>query len=59
MCPRRVVPVTATPQRPFWARHRSFMVLPPLRWCCVDCVIHHEWDVREEQHIHISGANKQ
>ena len=24
-------------------------VLQPLRWCCVDCVIHHEWDVREEQ----------
>jgi len=21
----------------------------PLRWCCVDCMIHHEWDVREEQ----------
>jgi len=19
-------------------------------WCCVDCVIHHERDVREEQH---------
>ena len=26
------------------------LVLQPLRWCCVDCVIHHEWDVREEQH---------
>ena len=26
------------------------MLLQPLRWCCVDCVIHHEWDVREEQH---------
>jgi len=23
-------------------------VLQPLRWCCVDCVIHHERDVREE-----------
>ena len=22
----------------------------PLRWCCVKCVIHHERDVREEQH---------
>ena len=22
----------------------------PLRWCCVDCVIHHEREVREEQH---------
>ena len=26
------------------------LVLQPLRWCCVDCVIHHERDVREEQH---------
>ena len=25
-------------------------VLQPLRWCCVKCVIHHERDVREEQH---------
>ena len=24
-------------------------LLQPLRWCCVDCVIHHERDVREEQ----------
>jgi len=23
--------------------------LQTLRWCCVDCVIHHERDVREEQ----------
>jgi len=23
-------------------------VLQPLRWCCVDCVIHHERDMREE-----------
>jgi len=26
------------------------MLLEPLRWCCVDCVIHHKRDVREEQH---------
>ena len=26
------------------------VLLQPLRWCCVDCVIHHERDVREEQH---------
>jgi len=26
------------------------MLLQPLRWCCVDCVIHHERDVHEEQH---------
>ena len=25
-------------------------LLQPLRWCCVKCVIHHERDVREEQH---------
>ena len=23
--------------------------MQPLRWCCVDCMIHHEQDVREEQ----------
>jgi len=27
----------------------AFILLQPLRWCCVDCVIHHERDVREEQ----------
>jgi len=26
------------------------LLLQPVRWCCVDCVIHHERDVREEQH---------
>ena len=25
------------------------LLLQPLRWCCVDCVIHHERDVRAEQ----------
>jgi len=25
------------------------MLLQPLRWRCVDCVIHHERDVHEEQ----------
>jgi len=30
--------------------NRSHMtVLQPLRWCCVDCVIHHERHVHEEQ----------
>ena len=24
-------------------------LLQPLRWCSVDCVIHHERDMREEQ----------
>jgi len=26
------------------------MLLQPLRWCYIDCVIHHEQDVHEEQH---------
>jgi len=26
------------------------MLLQPLWWCCVKCVVHHERDVREEQH---------
>ena len=30
--------------------HVLYVVLQTLRWCCVDCVIHHEQDVREEQH---------
>jgi len=28
---------------------KDLILLQPLRWCCVDCVIHHERDVREEQ----------
>ena len=31
-------------------------LLQPLRWRCVECVIHHERDVRE---VCICGANKQ
>jgi len=31
-------------------RRRGHTLLQPLRWCCVDCVIYHERDVREEQH---------
>jgi len=34
-------------------------LLQPLRWRCVDCVIHHERDVREEQHDYICSARKQ
>ena len=40
----------------FLAQSRA--LLQPLRWCCVDCVIHHERDVREEQK-YVCGANKQ
>jgi len=28
---------------------KPIVLLQPLWWCCVDCVIHHERDVREEQ----------
>jgi len=27
----------------------DYILLQPLRWCYVECVIHHERDVREEQ----------
>jgi len=30
-------------------------LLQPLRWCYIECVIHHERDVRVEQH-HIDAA---
>jgi len=30
------------------SRMRCCVLLQPLGWCCVDCVIHHERDVREE-----------
>jgi len=33
-------------------------MLQPLRWRCVECVIHHDRDMREEQHPYICGANK-
>jgi len=29
---------------------KQILLWQPLQWCCVDCVIHHERDVREEQH---------
>jgi len=35
---------------------KEWMLLQPLRWCCVDCVIHHERDVRKEQQIYIYVA---
>jgi len=28
---------------------KVYILLQPLQWCCVDCVIYHEQDVREEQ----------
>jgi len=30
-------------------RKKEGMLLQPIRWRCVDCVIHHKQDVREEQ----------
>ena len=40
-------------------RCKEGVMLQPLQWCCVDCVIHHEWDVHEEQHHYICSASKQ
>jgi len=34
-------------------------VLQPLGWRCIECAIHYERNVREEQHRKICGANKQ
>ena len=36
----------------------AYPVHAHLWWCCVKCVIHHERDMREEQHDNIRGANK-
>jgi len=30
-----------------------------LDWICIECVIHHKQNVREEQHPDKCGANKQ
>ena len=38
------------PDKDCCCRNIFHLLLQPLRWCCVDCVIHHERDVREEQH---------
>ena len=35
------------------------MLLQPIGWRCVACVIHQERDVREGQHPYVCGANKQ
>jgi len=35
------------------------VLLQSLRWRCVECAIHHDRDVHEEQHPYICGANKQ
>jgi len=33
-------------------------LLQPLRWCCVDCVIHHKWDVlKNNTIIHVVRAS--
>jgi len=33
----------------FAIRCTQLVVFEPLWWRCIDCVIHDEWDVREEQ----------
>jgi len=35
---------------------RGVLLRPP-RWRCVKCVIHHEWDVREEHHIYVARTS--
>jgi len=40
-------------------RCKKEMLLQPLRWCCVKCVIHHERDVCEKNTIRLCGVNKQ
>jgi len=37
----------------------KLQLLQRLHWSCVECAIHHERDVREEQHPYICGVNKQ
>ena len=37
---------------------KEWMLLQPLRWCCVNCMIHHERDVREEQkYMYVARTN--
>jgi len=49
---RTNVYVICHPQRSYHCRiciiDRSRLLLQPLRWRCIDCVIHHERHVREE-----------
>ena len=41
-----------------WPLQYCSTVLQPLRWCYVDCVIHHERDVREEQkYVYVERAS--
>jgi len=40
-------------QNKFYACYDILLLLQPLRWRCVECAIHHERDVREEQHPYI------
>ena len=37
-------------------KESQILLLQPLRWRCVECVIHHERDVREERHPYIYVA---
>ena len=42
----------------FEIEYTGVVVLQPLRWCCVEYVIHHERDVREEQQdIHVARTS--
>jgi len=46
---------TASHDQAFLEIKNALVLLQPLHWRCVECVIHHEWHVREEQH-RICGA---
>jgi len=46
-------------QRTIDATKMGQALLQPLRLRCVDFVIHHERDVREEYHHYVRSANKQ
>ena len=46
----KVVPGSAFTQKRAVRCEKEGMLLQPLRWCCVKCLIHHERDVPEEQH---------
>ena len=45
-------------QTKFYAYCYMLLLLQPLRWRCVECAIHHERDMHEEQHPYVCSANK-
>jgi len=37
----------------------NISLLQPLGWRCAESTVNQEWNVCEEQHLYICGANKQ